>query len=79
MMAVADVLETRISTRARKGQESQNYLKRDCCRQNENDIPIKDNMCTTWLPPFCKQNLLLFIQPGWQLRTYFFSHYNVLF
>jgi len=26
-MAVADVLETRISTRATKGQESQNYLK----------------------------------------------------
>jgi len=33
-----------------------------------------------WLPPFCKQNLLLFIQPRWQLRrTYFFNHYNVLF
>ena len=41
--AVADVLETRISTRAVKGQESQNYLKHDCCRQNENDIPIKDD------------------------------------
>ena len=27
IMAVADVLETRISTRARKGQESENYLK----------------------------------------------------
>jgi len=27
----------------------------------------------SWLPPFCKQNLLLFIQPRWQLRrTYFF-------
>jgi len=33
-----------------------------------------------WLPPFCKQNLLLFIQPRWQLRrTHFFSHFNVLF
>jgi len=42
-MAVADILETRISTRARKGQESQNYLKHDCCRQNKNDIPIKDD------------------------------------
>ena len=43
-MVVADVLETRISTRARKGQKSQNYLKHDCCRQkNENDIPIKDD------------------------------------
>jgi len=29
---------------------------------------------------FCKQNLLLFIQPRWQLRrTYFFNRYNVLF
>jgi len=28
-MAVADVLETRISRRASKGQESQNYLKHD--------------------------------------------------
>ena len=42
-MAVADVLETRISTRARKGQKSHNYLRHDCCRQNENDMPIKDN------------------------------------
>ena len=34
----------------------------------------------SWLPPFCKPNLLLFIQPRWQLRrTYFFNHYNVLF
>jgi len=34
----------------------------------------------SWLPPFCKQNLLLFIQPRWQLRrTYFLNHYNVLF
>ena len=32
-----------ISTRARKGQKSQNYLKHDCRRQNENDIPIKDD------------------------------------
>ena len=33
----------------------------------------------SWLPPFCKQNLQLFIQPRWQLRrTYFFNHYNVL-
>ena len=30
-------------------------------------------------PPFCKPNLFLFIQPRWQLRTYFFNHYNVLF
>ena len=29
---------------------------------------------------FCKQNLLLFIQPRWRLRrTYLFNHYNVLF
>jgi len=42
-MAVTDVLETRISTRARKEQESQNYLEHNCCRQNENDIPIKDD------------------------------------
>ena len=36
-------------------------------------------MCS-YLTLFCKQSLLLFIQPGWQLRrTYFFSHYNVLF
>ena len=31
------------------------------------------------LPPFCKQNHLLFIQPRWQPRTYFFNHYDVLF
>ena len=42
-MAVADVLETRIRTRARKGHESQNYVKHACCRQNENDIPVKDD------------------------------------
>ena len=24
----------------------------------------------SWLPPFCKPNLLLFIQPRWQLRTF---------
>jgi len=29
--------------------------------------------------PMCKQNLLLFVQPKWQLRTYFFNHYTVLF
>jgi len=39
LTVVADVLETRISIRARKKPESQNYLKNDCCRQNENDIP----------------------------------------
>jgi len=42
-MAVADVLETRMSTHARKGQKSENYLKYDCCGQNENNIPIKDD------------------------------------
>jgi len=42
-MAVADILETRIRTRARKEQESHNYLNHDCCRQNESDIPIKDD------------------------------------
>ena len=32
------------------------------------------------LPPFCKQNLFLFIQRRWQRRrTCFFNHYNVLF
>jgi len=47
-MAVADVMETRISTRA-KWQESQNYLKHDCCRQNKNDIPIKnDTVAEKW-------------------------------
>jgi len=43
MAVIADVLETTIRTLAGKGQESQNYLKHDCCRQNENDIPIKDD------------------------------------
>jgi len=33
----------------------------------------------SWLPPLCKQNLLLFIQTRWKLRTYFFNHHNVLF
>jgi len=42
-MAVADVLNTRLSTCARKGQESQNYLQHDCCLQNENDIPENDD------------------------------------
>jgi len=42
-MAIADVLDTRISTHARKGQESQNYLNHDCSPQNENDIPVKDD------------------------------------
>ena len=32
----------------------------------QNIIAIKE-ICS-WLPPFCKQNLLLFIQPRWQLR-----------
>ena len=32
----------------------------------------------SWLPPFCKQTLLPFTQPRWQLRrTYFFYHYTV--
>jgi len=43
-MAVAEVLETRISTCARKIQESQNYLKHYCCPQNANDIPVKDDI-----------------------------------
>jgi len=45
-VAVAIVSETRISIHAKKGQKSQNYLNCDCCRQNENDIPIKDNIVT---------------------------------
>ena len=63
-MAVADVLEIRISTRARKRPESQNYmyLKVDCCRQNENDIIVIKEIFYL-LSPFCKQNFLLFIQP----------------
>ena len=32
----------------------------------QNIIVIKE-ICS-WLPPFCKQNLLLFIQPKWQTR-----------
>ena len=41
---------------------------------------IKLRTIRSWLPPFCKQNLLLFTQPRWQLRrTYFFNHYNLLF
>jgi len=43
-MVVADILETRISTRARKWQESQNYLKHDAVDKiKKNDIPIKDD------------------------------------
>ena len=35
-------------------------------------------MLCSWLPPFRKQNLLLFIQPRWQLRrTYYFNHYKL--
>jgi len=45
-MAVTDVLETRISTHASKGQKSQNYLNHDWCRQNENDIPVKYDTVT---------------------------------
>ena len=40
---------------------------------------VKPICIFSWLPPFCKLNLLLFIPPRWQLRTYFFNHYNVLF
>ena len=32
----------------------------------QNIIVIKE-ICS-WLPPYCEQNLLLFIQPRWQLR-----------
>ena len=49
--------------------------------QHKIKIKILDDaveICS-WLPPFCKPNLLLFIQPRWQVRTYFFNHYNVLF
>ena len=31
------------------------------------NIIVYKEICS-WLPPFCKQNLLLFIQPRWQLR-----------
>ena len=41
----------------------------------QNIIVIKE--IYSWLPPFCKQNLLLFIQPRWRLRkTYFLNHYK---
>jgi len=40
IMAATEVLEIRIT---KKGQKSQNYLNHDCCRQNENDIPITDH------------------------------------
>ena len=50
------------------------------------NIIVINEMCSSWLPPFCKQNLLFilfipsFIQPRWQIRrTYFFNHYNALF
>jgi len=43
----------------------------------QNIIVIKQ-ICS-WLPPYCKQNLLVFMQPRWQLWTYLFNHYNVLF
>jgi len=43
IMVVVDVLQTRMSTHARKEQKSHNYLNRDSCWQNENDIPIKDD------------------------------------
>ena len=57
-MAVTDVLETRISTRARKEQESQNYLEHNCCRQNENDIPIKDDtVAENWAKNWKKNRL----------------------
>ena len=37
-------------------------------------IVIKE-ICS-WLPPFCKQNLLLFIQPRWQLRRTYENNEN---
>ena len=52
-----------------------------CCvvPQHPPKINPSYGLCS-WLPPFCEQNLLRFIQPKWQLRrTYFFNHYNVLF
>ena len=48
-------------------------------QQCRNYLYDKSWTCS-WLPPFRKQNFLLFIQPRWQLRrTYLFNHYNVLF
>jgi len=50
----------------------------ECKSLKQNIIVIKE-ICS-WLPPFCKENLRLFIQPKWQLRkTYYFNHYDVLF
>jgi len=42
-------------------------------------VVVVVHVLCSWLPPFCKPNLILLIQPRWQLRTYFFYHYNVLF
>jgi len=42
------------------------------------NIIVITKICS-WLPPVCKQNLPLFIQPRWQLRRYFFNHHNFLF
>ena len=44
--------------------------------EKQNILVIRE-ICS-WLLPFCKQNLLLFIQPRWQLRrAYVFNHYTV--
>jgi len=40
----------------------------------QQNIIVINEICS-WLPPFCKQNILL--QPRLELRrTYFFNHYN---
>ena len=48
-------------------------------KKKKNPGPWARAQCAHWLrwPCFCKQNLLLFVQPRWQRKTYFFNHYNV--
>ena len=45
----------------------------------QSTIMIKEiNLCS-WLPLFCKQNLLFIQHARWQPTTYFFNHCNSLF
>ena len=49
----------------------------ECKSLKQNIIVIKE-ICS-WLPPFCKENLLLFIQPKWQLRIEHTTLISIMF
>ena len=75
------VVRSRCTTLYRLIRQPQQLRQLSACDQHTYiRINRKASSCKckcSWLPPFCKRNLLLFIQPRWQPRTYFYNHYNV--